>query len=134
MNRKLVHVLWLLIAASAMADGLPQGQLPESTSADVGYKTVADALAALYKLKSASFSTVRGWTIVTDEPHFTVWSFAPRSDPSYPSVVKRFVTSSGSGSIVTTRILCESDKAACDNLVREFHNMNFRGSGAQVAH
>jgi|SRR5580700_8775552 hypothetical protein len=134
MNSKLLHVLWLLIAASAIADGLPQGQLPESTSADVGYKTVADALAALKKLKSASFSIVKGWTIVTDEAHFTVWSFAPKSDPSYPSVVKRFVTSSGSGSIVTMRVLCESDKSACDNLVREFYDMNFRGSGAQLGH
>jgi hypothetical protein len=131
MNTHFSLALGLFLSASAMAADLPPGSPPESSKSDVGYKTVAEALAALKLMKEASFSTVQGWTIVTDEAHLTVWSFAPKADPSYPSVVKRFVTSNGDGSTVTMRVLCESDKISCDNLVREFYNVSFRGGAAQ---
>jgi hypothetical protein len=123
MNKRLALLLCLLVALPAVADGLPG-------SADVGYKTVAKALAALKVRKGVTFSTVRGWTIVTDEEQLTVWSFAPASDPSYPSVVKRMVISNGAGSAVTLKVLCESSRASCDNLVREFSAKNPRGAGA----
>jgi hypothetical protein len=134
MKKIYLHTLWAIVGGSAIANGLPPGSLPESIGSDVGYRTVADAMANLRQLKSASFSTVNGWTIVTDESHMTIWSFAPKTDPSYPSVVKRFVTPSGSGSIITMKVLCEAAKAPCDNLVRTFYDMNFRGSGAQLEH
>jgi hypothetical protein len=107
MKRQLALCVGLLVATLAAAD-------------NVGYKTVAEALASLKQMKDVSFSTVRGWTIVTDEAHLTVWSFAPKTDPSYPAVVKRMVTSTGGGSKVTMGVLCEADKASCANLVREF--------------
>jgi hypothetical protein len=132
MKRHLVFCMGLLGAALAAADGLPPTSLPESNSSSVGYKTVAEALASLKEMKDTSFSLVRGWTIVTDQAHLTVWSFAPKTDASYPAVVKRMVTSFGSGSKVTMSVLCEADKTSCDNLVREFYNMNFRGTGAQL--
>jgi hypothetical protein len=113
--RHLTLCVGLLVAAAAVAD-------------DVGYKTVADALASLKQSKDASFSVVRGWTIVTDEVHLTVWSFAPRTDPSYPAVVKRMVTSTGGGSKVTMSVLCEANKAACSNLIREFNNTKSPGA------
>ncbi|MGC1460262.1 MAG: DUF4019 domain-containing protein [Steroidobacteraceae bacterium] len=111
--------------------GAPPSPLPESKTSEIGYKNVAEALAALKQMKGASFSTVRGWTIVTDEAHFTVWSFSPQSDPSYPAVVKRTVTSDGAGSAVTMNVLCEADKTSCDTLVREFSDLNARAAGAQ---
>jgi hypothetical protein len=134
MNRRVLLIPCLLFSTFAMADDLPSGSLPESGNSDVGYRTVAEALASLKQMKEASFSTVRGWTIVTDKVHMTVWSFAPKTDPSYPSVVKRFVTAAGTGSIITMKVLCESNKISCDNLVRQFYDMNFRGSGAQLEH
>lgn len=115
MNRILVLCIGLLAATLAVAD-------------DVGYKTVAQALASLKQMKDVSFSEVRGWTIATDEAHLTVWSFAPKTDPSYPAVVKRMVISTGSGSKVTLSVLCEADKASCANLVREFANTSSRGT------
>ena len=114
-----VCCLLFAFASTALAADTVQSHIP--------YKTVAEALAALKQLKGASFSTVRGWTIVTDEVHFTVWSFSPPSDPSYPAVVRRMVTSNGKGSQVTLDVLCEADKASCANLVREFHDMTTRG-------
>jgi hypothetical protein len=115
LKRLLAIWVGLLVATLALAD-------------DVGYKTVADALASLKQAKDVSFSTVRDWTIVTDEAHLTVWSFAPRSDPSYPAVVKRMVTSTGGGSKVTMSVLCEAKRAACDNLIREFNNTKSPGA------
>jgi len=114
-NRQLMLCIGLLMSTLAVAD-------------DVGYKTVAEALAAVKQMKDVSFSTVRGWTIVTDEAHLTVWSFSPKTDPSYPAVVKRMVTSTGSGSKVTMGVLCEAKKTACANLVREFNNTNSHGA------
>ena len=111
MDRRLGLAVGLLVATLAFADGPA-----------IGYKTVAEALASLKQMKGMSFSSIRGWTIVTDEAHLTVWSFAPKSDPSYPAVVKRTVISTGGGSRITMDVLCEADKASCDNLVREFSN------------
>ena len=110
----------LLVSMSAFAAGPQFVPVSEPKDSDVGYRTVAEALAALKQTKEATFSVVRGWTIVTDEAHLTVWSFAPKTDPSYPAVVKRTVTSTGNGSKVTTNVLCEAGKTACSNLVREF--------------
>jgi len=114
MDRYLGLAVGLLGATLALADGHPPS--------NIGYKTVAEALASLKQMKGVSFSSVRGWTIVTDEPHLTVWSFAPKSDPSYPAVVKRTVISTGRGSKITMDVLCEANKASCDNLVRQFSN------------
>jgi hypothetical protein len=122
MHKRLGPAVGLLLATLAFADSAPPRSFPESKSSDIGYKTVAEALASLRQMKGVSFSSVRGWTVVTDEAHLTVWSFAPQSDPSYPAVVKRMVISTGSGSKVTMNVLCEADKASCDNLVREFSN------------
>jgi hypothetical protein len=117
-----LRALWvgILVSTAAFAADPPPGPVSAALGSDVGYKTVADALASLKQMKEATFSVVRGWTIVTDEAHLTVWSFAPKTDPAYPAVVKRMVTSTGTGSKVTTNVLCEAGKAACSNLVREF--------------
>jgi hypothetical protein len=117
--------LSLLVSTLAFANGLPPTG-PDSKSSDIGYRTVAEALTSLKLQKDTSFSMAGGWTIVTDEPHLTVWSFSPMTDPSYPSVVRRMVTSTGDGSKVTLSVLCEARKAACDTLIREFSNT--RGS------
>jgi len=121
-GRHLGLAFGLLVATFAFAAGPPPSSAQGSKSATIGYKTVAQALASLKQMKGVSLSSVRGWTIVTDETHLTVWSFAPKSDPSYPAVVKRTVISTGAGSKITLEVLCEADKASCDNLVREFSN------------
>jgi hypothetical protein len=75
--RRVLLVPCLLFSTFVAADDLPFGSLQESGNSDVGYKTVAEALACLKKMKEAS---------------------------------------------------------SCDNLVRQFYEMNFRGSGAQLEH
>lgn len=134
MNRTLVMSLLLLTPLFSNADGLSRGPVRKSQGSDVGYRTVAEALASLKSAKGTSFSVVKGWTIVTDEAHRTVWTFSPDTDPSYPSVVKHTLTASGSRPVVTMKVLCESDHASCDNLVREFSSAGSRGGGTKSGH
>jgi hypothetical protein len=129
MKLRLSPCLGLLLASFVFAAGAPPTG-PDSKMSDVGYRTVAAALASLKQTPAASFSVVGGWTIVTDEAHLTVWSFSPKTDPSYPSVVKRTVDSTGTGSKVTLAVLCEAGRAACDNLIREFSSTKVHGTGA----
>jgi hypothetical protein len=69
--------------------------LPESPGSSTGYPTVAAALASL------------------------------RSRPgAYPSAVKRQVVQEGGLVSVKMSVLCESTKAACDDLVRSFLQLN----------
>jgi hypothetical protein len=97
--------------------------LPE-TSGSVGYDTVAEALADLRSNSNVVFTTENGWLIGTNEPAYTIWSFAPKNYPAYPAVVKRQVVPKGTGSEITMTVLCEASKVACDELVRTFAEMN----------
>jgi hypothetical protein len=99
--------------------------VPETSKTSIEYGSVTEALAALRKRKDVQISTVRGWTIIADRSHLTLWSFAPESDPAYPAAVKRtFRAHPGGGSDMDMSILCEASKEACDNLVREFAALN----------
>src|SRR5665213_620153 len=111
MQRTLLVTILLATCGAAPAVDLPSGPLPEVRDSQVGYKTVSEALADLTKRKNVEISDVRGWTIIADRANFTLWSFAPKSYPAYPAVVKRTVASrSGGGSIINTSILCEASK------------------------
>ena len=101
-----------------------QQPLPEATGPIIGYPSVAAALAALHARSDVVFTTENGWTIVTDEAHYTIWTFAPPSYPAYPAVVKRQVVPEGTGSSIEMSVQCEASKVACDNLVRTFSQMN----------
>jgi hypothetical protein len=103
------------------AEPAPLAEAPDST---VGYPTVADALAALHAKPSVVFTAQAGWTIAQDAAAQTVWSFPPPDDPSYPSAVKRQVVQSGNELQMKMSVLCGSTKAACDNLVRQFQQLN----------
>lgn len=127
MSRCLLFALVVALSRAALADGLAPGPLPEQPDSQVGYRTVAEALSDLQKRKDVEVSTVRGWTIIADRKNLTVWSFAPKTYPAYPAVVKRTaVARAGGGSIVNISVLCEASKEACDQLVREFYAMTNR--------
>jgi hypothetical protein len=90
----------------------------------VGYNTVAEALRALRSKQGVVFTTENGWLIATDEPEYTIWSFAPQGYSAYPAVVKRQVIPQGTGSQIKMTVLCEASKHVCDDLVRTFAKMN----------
>jgi hypothetical protein len=100
--------------------------LPESPNSTVGYPTVAAALDGLRADAKVKFGSQAGWAVAIDDADKTIWSFAPAGDPSYPSVVKRQIVPAGGGVAVQMTVLCQSTKQACDNLVREFEQLNDR--------
>jgi hypothetical protein len=104
------------------ADELPP--LAEQPGSSVGYPTVVAALRGVRSRPGVEFSSQAGWTVASDNASATLWSFAPAGDPAYPAVVKRQIVPEGGGSSLKMDILCESTKAACDNLVREFQKLN----------
>jgi len=112
----------VLVAASAHTQ---TRRVPEARRSTVGYNSVAAALAAVRANPKVRIEIVRGWIIATNKSTMTIWSFAPKGDPSYPSVVKRVVKPAlGGGSTIDMSVECEASKKACDNLVREFERMN----------
>jgi hypothetical protein len=106
-------------AARAVQAGEP-APLAEAPDSSIGFASVAEALAALKARKDVTVSDNRGWTIVVDKKELAVWSFAPPGHPAYPSAVRRKVIPRGEVSDVDMTVLCESSKAACDDLVRTF--------------
>jgi hypothetical protein len=92
----------------------------------IGYPSVAAALADLRSKPEVQFSEAHGWTIAEDRSRFTIWSFAPASDPAYPSAVKRTALQEGSGVSMQMNVLCESTQSACDKLVSDFQALNDR--------
>lgn len=107
------------------AQDLSPGPIPEVSKNPIEFNSAAEALAALRQRKDVQISTVRGWTIIADRSNLTLWSFAPKTDPAYPSAVKRvFRPHPGGGSDIDMSILCDASKEACDNLVREFAELN----------
>jgi hypothetical protein len=133
--RLLLPLVAMLAFGLVHAGDLPPGHLPEVEDHEIGYQSVAEALAALRQRRDVQISTVRGWVVIADRKNFTVWSFAPESDPGYPAVVKRVVRPrTAGGSDVVMSVLCEASKEACDNLVREFDALNKGLPGAVSDH
>lgn len=122
-----------LIAKACFAGGLlfpnlvlarqePLAEQPTS----MGYSTVAAALADLPSRPGVTMSDQGGWTIATESSSRTLWSFAPVGHPAYPAMVKRQILSTDHGVDMKMEVLCEADKAACDDLVRTFQQLNAR--------
>jgi hypothetical protein len=126
-NLRYAICFMIFTARFSLAQVLPNGPLPEASGSQIGYRTVAEALTSLKDRKDVTLSIVREWTIIVDEKNLTVWSFAPASYIAYPAVVKRTARARvGGGSDLEIKVLCEATKDACDQLVREFAQMNLR--------
>jgi hypothetical protein len=96
-------------------------------SSGIGYPSVAAALADLHTKPEVIFREEGGWIIAEDKSHYTLWSFAPDSDPAYPSAVKRIAVQGAGGSVtMNMNVLCESTQNACDKLVADFNALNER--------
>jgi hypothetical protein len=92
--------------------------------AGIGYKSVAEARAALTAIPGVQTSQQNGWLVVIDKASGTVWSFSPPNDQAYPAVVKRQVVQREGRAFIDMHVLCEAPKAACDRLVEDFKALN----------
>jgi len=108
-----------------VAEGVPGGPLQEAGHPVIEFPTVAAALEALTHRAGAEVHSAQGWTIVEENGGLTLWSFVPKDHPAYRAVVKRVMSQNGAGSwAVNMSVHCEAAKAACDQLVRDFDELN----------
>jgi len=114
------------IGSFAWSLAFSQAPPQEAKQSTIGYASVAEALVALQANRKIQVAVQNGWTIATDQENKTLWSFSPKSDPSYPSAVKRIVEERNDTVFVHMDVLCEASKPACDNLVRQFQQLNER--------
>jgi hypothetical protein len=93
-------------------------------SASFEYSSVAEALADLTSRDDVIVEVSQGWTTVTEADGLTIWSFTPSSHPAHPAVAKRVLFKDQEGWQIKMDILCEADKAACDQFVKDFETLN----------
>jgi hypothetical protein len=105
-------------------------EIRESQNNEIGFATVAEALAALRSRLGVQISEQGGWTIVTESASGTLWSFTPSDHPAHPSAVKRSVVSRDGSTYIDMKVLCEANKTACDKLVADFQQLNQRAAGS----
>ncbi len=115
----------LLLSANALAE-MPSRPALESEAGNMGYPTVRAALDAARAAPGAEIEVQNGWTIVSIRNERVLWSFAPETDPAYPSAVRRVVSESNGTLVVSMSVLCQAEKASCDRLVQDFQALNER--------
>lgn len=98
--------------------------LPEVERSKIEYKSPAEALAALRSKPGIEISVQGGWTIAYEPASHVIWSFAPEKHASYPSVVKRAIVEKDGAVFVDMAVKCKASKDVCDDLVREFIQLN----------
>ena len=119
----IISASMLLLAVSGQTEAQTPAPIPESPGA-FGYPSVAAAREALRSHSGVVFDVQNGWDIATDDGTRTIWSFAPPDYPAYPAAVKRQLVESGEGVTLEMSVLCQASKEACDDLVREFMQLN----------
>ncbi len=88
------------------------------------YSSVAEALASLKTRDDVSIEVSQGWTIITSADGLTIWSFTPPGHPAHPAMAQRIFYQDQGGWFVKMNILCEAEKATCDQFVRDFNALN----------
>jgi hypothetical protein len=96
--------------------------IPEPGS--FAYSSVAEALADLKTKDGVSTEVSQGWTIATEADGLTTWSFTPSNHPAHPAVAKRVLSQEQDGWHIKMNVLCEAEKTACDQFVKDFEALN----------
>ena len=113
-----------ILAACGLISNLAPGLSAAQTAVSgIGYASVSAARQALAVKAAVQAADHGGWTIVTDQAGdaFTTWTFAPKSHPAYPTVVRRDIVFKNRNPTLITRVMCESKRAACDSLYHRLH-------------
>jgi hypothetical protein len=117
--------LMAVALASTVSGALAQSApLAESSHTAIQYSSPGAALDALRADPGVIFTQRNGWIVASDAANHAVWSFAPKEDPAYPSVVKRDLVEREGKVMINMSVHCEASKAVCDDLVRKFLSLN----------
>ncbi|HVF25252.1 MAG TPA: hypothetical protein VNA23_05140 [Anaerolineales bacterium] len=98
--------------------------LTEEPASTIGYPSVAAALSALRAREDVNIAVEAGWTIITEPGGLTIWSFSPPAQPAYPAVARRVFYREAGAWFIKMDVRCEAEKAACDQLQRDFEALN----------
>ena len=97
------QVLLGLLAVPVVSWSQAVGKLPELAASPIGYETVAAALKAVQEKPGTEQRIENGWLVVIDKAAWTIWSFAPKGHPAYPTAVKRTAVEAKVGSTLKPR-------------------------------
>jgi hypothetical protein len=111
----IIVVLLGLNSGVALAQEAP-APLYERPS-EIGYPSPEAAESALKAKAGVSIREKDNWLVVVDPSDGeAVWTFALRSNPAYPTAIKRKVVERN----LEMRVMCWASKDACDKTVRAF--------------
>jgi len=122
LTRLLLAALCAIAGASTANDASAQAGTPlpiEFNGSDIGYPSVAAALAAMRSIPGVHIVVTDGWTVADDAAHDTFWRFAPPGNPAWPSVIRQTVVLRDDRLAVDLRIRCEAAMTACDALIAD---------------
>ncbi|MES2875693.1 MAG: hypothetical protein V4708_18350 [Bacteroidota bacterium] len=112
----------LLFLSSTIYSATPLAESPTST---IEYASPKAAYEALSKKQDVTFrKEENGWVVAYDKSASTIWSFPPATDPSFPAVIKRTILETAEGISIKMDVKCGASKEACDQLVRNFSDLN----------
>jgi hypothetical protein len=92
----------------------------------IDYSALSETFEKLIKNPSSKISQQDGWSIVSliEKGNHVHWFFAPKENAAHPAVVKKTITLKEGGSETVILTLCEAPKKKCDDLIRQFNNIN----------
>lgn len=96
------------------------------TGNTLGYASLQEAYATLRKDPQATTRVENGWTIIdVDRPdEKSIWTFTPPGHPAHPSAVKRELVERDGVIYIDMDISCGASKGVCDQLARDFIQLN----------
>ncbi|ABD81087.1 hypothetical protein [Saccharophagus degradans] len=105
-------------ASSPVKEGLGyEGQNSEGLA-------VSELLVKLKSDPNVQVRVDRGWQIAEVKSERALYSFTPETHPAHPSYVKREVIEKGGSIFIETSARCGAEKTVCDQLVRDFIELN----------
>jgi hypothetical protein len=98
---------------------------------DLGYQgqnkeglSVSQLLEKLRSDPNVQVREERGWQIAEVKSERAIYSFTPANHPAHPSYVKREVIEKDGSIYLETTAKCGAEKSVCDQLVRDFIELN----------
>lgn len=119
-------MVFLILISGCAANSQSEPDLGyQGKNGDVfGYGTVSNAISSLAAIPGAEKRVVREWTVISIRSQGEIWSFPPESHAAYPSAVKRKVFEKNGGIYLDTKVNCAASRSSCDNLVKDFVELN----------
>ncbi len=92
----------------------------------IDYLSVSETFEKLKKQPSSKISQQDGWSIIslTENGNHVFWFFTPKENAAHPAVVKKTITVKEGGCKTVILTLCEAPKKKCDDLIKQFKNIN----------